>query len=61
MKKQYRVRVTTYYPSFVIEAEGEIDALSKAYFADLPDDGCSDYDIEEVTDDEEDFDDSSRN
>ena len=56
MKKQYRVRVTTHYPSFVVQAENEEQAKQQALTMPWPDaDACSFFEVVE------DDDDSSRN
>jgi hypothetical protein len=48
MKKQYRVRITTYYPSFVVEAENEEQAKQKALTMPWPDaDACSFFEVVE--------------
>jgi len=53
MKKQYRVRITTYYPSFVVEAENEEQAKQKALTMPWPDaDACSFFEVEEDSEDE---------
>jgi len=54
MKKQYRVRVTTYYPSFVVEAESEDQAKELAIMMPWPhEDACSFFEVEE--DDDHDY------
>jgi len=53
MKKQYRVRITTYYPSFVVEAENEEQAKQKALTMPWPDaDACSFFEVVEDSEDE---------
>lgn len=48
MKKQYRVRVTTHYPSFVVEAENEEQAKQQALTMPWPDaDACSFFEVVE--------------
>ena len=58
MKKQYRVRITTHYPSFVVEAENEEQAKDLAISDYLPltdhPDACSFFDVEEDSEDEDD-------
>lgn len=55
MKKQYRVRVTTYYPSFVVEAENEEQAKELAIVMPWPhEDACAFFEIEEDQEDEDD-------
>ena len=54
MKKQYRVRVTTYYPSFVVEAENEEQAKELAIVMPWPhEDACAFFEVEE--DDDHDY------
>ena len=55
MKKQYRVRVTTYYPSFVIEAENEEQAKELAIMMPWPHaDACAFFEVEEYSEDDDD-------
>ena len=60
MKKQYRVRVTTYYPSFVVEAENEEQAKELAIreYEHIPlephAEACSFFEVEEDKEDEDD-------
>ena len=52
MKKQYRVRITTYYPSFVVEAENEEQAKELAITMPWPhEDACAFFEVEEDSDD----------
>ena len=52
MKKQYRVRVTTYFPSFVVEAENEEQAKELGYIMPWPHaDACSFFEVEEDKED----------
>ena len=44
---KYTVRVTTYYPSFVVEADSEQAALELAYATPWPNDAQSFFEIEE--------------
>lgn len=44
---KYTVRVTTYYPSFVVEADSEQAALELAYTTPWPNDAQSFFEIEE--------------
>jgi hypothetical protein len=48
---KYTVRVTTYYPSFIVEADSEQEALELAYNTPWPNDAQSFFDIEENDDD----------
>ena len=55
MKKQYRVRVTTYYPSFVVEAENEEQAKELAIMMPWPHaDACAFFEVEEYSEDDDD-------
>jgi len=55
MKKQYRVRVTTYFPSFVVEAENEEQAKELGYIMPWPHaEACSFFEVEEDKEDEDD-------
>jgi len=58
MKKQYRVRITTHYPSFVVEAENEEQAKDLAIRNYLPltdnPDACSFFEVEEDSEDDDD-------
>jgi len=57
MKKQYRVRVTTYYPSFVVEAENEEQAKELAMITPWPHaDACAFFEVEEDKEDDDDED-----
>lgn len=54
MKKQYRVRITTYYPSFVVEAENEEQAKELAIMTEWPHaDACSFFEVEEDVEDDD--------
>jgi hypothetical protein len=56
MKKQYRVRVTTYYPSFVVEAENEEQAKELAITMPWPhEDACAFFEVEEDVEDDRDY------
>ena len=51
MKKKYRVRITTYYPSFVVEADSEDQAKQLALTMPWPDaDACSFFEVVEDDD-----------
>jgi len=55
MKKQYRVRITTYFPSFVVEADNEEQAKELAYIMPWPhEDACAFFEVEEDKEDEDD-------
>ena len=54
MKKQYRVRITTHYPSFVVEAENEEQAKELAIVTPWPQkDACSFIEVEEDSEDDD--------